>query len=183
MVGIDTTMKEYKDVIKRTVVCTKTSFYMQCVYETYSLSNIYVSIMSWAVSILFITSRWCICENIDMMNIQCKTCVSLISTRCISSLLLTCPRNKIWPSHANGIMKKKMRIQLALLRIVGHWQIVTKYFSRYYHSTLRRRRDKRLMQKPNADISQTVIKYYILNSLLCFDLVTRRIDLKILANN
>ena len=56
MVGIDTTMKEYKDVIKRTVVCTKTSFYMQCVYETYSLLNISVSIMSWAVSILFITS-------------------------------------------------------------------------------------------------------------------------------
>ena len=55
MVGIDTTMKEYKDVIKRTVMCTKTSFYMQCVNERYSLLNIYVSIMSWAVSILFIT--------------------------------------------------------------------------------------------------------------------------------
>ena len=142
-------MKEYKDVIKRTVVCTKTSFYMQCVHERYSLLNIYVSIMSWAVSILFITlfilGRRFICNNIDMMDIQCKTCMSLIITRRISSLLLTCPRNKICPSHANGIMKKKMRIQLALLRIVGQWQIVTKYFSRYYHSTLRRNRDKRLM--------------------------------------
>ena len=117
-----------------------------------------------------------------MMDIQCKTCVSLIITRCISSLLLTCTRNKICPSHANGIMKKKMRIQLALLRIVGHWQIVTKYFSRYYHSSLRRKRDKRLTQKPNAEISKTVITYYMLNSLQCFDLVTRWIDLKIFAS-
>ena len=138
-------MKEYKDVIKRTVVCTKTSFYMQCVHERYSLLNIYVSIMSWTVSILYNVKRRFIYNNIDMMDIQCKTCMSLIITRRISSLLLTCPRNKICPSHANGIMKKKMRIQLALLRIVGQWQIVTKYFLRYYHSTLRRRRDKRLM--------------------------------------